>query len=120
MWRPWINIDGASSSIPVEKGLKASASATEISDLTELPLTTVRKIASNFIKTRGKRKDTGSTKCFDEGDKELIRRKVYTMYRDQRVPTLDARKQRLTDEKTQIICSLWRMLSKKGLVISHN
>lgn len=138
MWRPWKNIDGASSSVAVKKmhlsldareivkrvytsllnrGLNASAAATETSDLTKIPLTTVKRIASNPIKSRKKRKDAGFTKCFDESDKDLIRRKIYTMYEEQRVPTLDSLKQRLTNDETQISCSrtsLWRVLSEMG------
>ncbi|KAG5888717.1 hypothetical protein JTB14_035779 [Gonioctena quinquepunctata] len=90
-------IDGAASSVPMKKnhvsvdakehvktiysslpkrGLNTSAAATEIFDLTKLPLTTVK----NHIKLKRKRKDDGPTKCFDEGDKNLIRQKVYTKY----------------------------------------
>lgn len=138
MWRPWKNIDGASSSVPAKKkhlsadareivktiysslltrGLTANTAASEISDLTKIPLTTVKRITSNPIKSRRKRKDAGSTKCIDENDKDLIRRKIYTMYEEQRIPTLDALKQRLTNDDTQINCSrisLWRILSKMG------
>jgi hypothetical protein len=138
MWRPWKNIDGASSSVPAKKkhlsadareivktiysslltrGLTANTAASEISDLTKIPLTTVKRITSNPIKSRRKRKDAGSTKCIDESDKDLIRRKIYTMYEEQRIPTLDALKQRLTNDDTQINCSrisLWRILSKMG------
>lgn len=138
MWRPWVNINSGSASVPLKKnhlsldaknivqnvysslldqGLNASAAASVTSDMTKVPLTTVRRIAANPVKSRKKRKDTGFTKSLDEGDKDLIRRKIYTMYEEQRVPTLKSLKQRLTNDETQINCSitsLWRVLSKMG------
>ncbi|XP_050505181.1 uncharacterized protein LOC126883577 [Diabrotica virgifera virgifera] len=74
----------------------------------------------NYIKPhRNKKKSKGfsSTKCMDEADKDLIRRKVYTMYEEQRIPTLRALKQRLNVDETQISCSLtslWKILKSMG------
>ena len=94
MWRPWVNINSGSASVPLKKkhlsldaknivqnvysslldqGLNASAAASVTSDMTKVPLTTVRRIAANPVKSRKKRKDTGFTKSLDEGDKDLIR-----------------------------------------------
>uniref|UniRef100_A0A6P7GKK8 Uncharacterized protein LOC114343810 n=1 Tax=Diabrotica virgifera virgifera TaxID=50390 RepID=A0A6P7GKK8_DIAVI len=138
MWRPWDSNNGASSSVPVKKkhlsvdakqivktiystllkrGLDTTSATSEICDLTKIPLTTVKRITSNPIETRKKRKDFSSTKCMDEADKDLIRRKVYTMYEEQRIPTLRALKQRLNVDETQISCSLtslWTILKSMG------
>ncbi|KAG5866103.1 hypothetical protein JTB14_036696 [Gonioctena quinquepunctata] len=129
MWRPWINIDGASSSVPVKKkeivktlyssllNRGFNAAATELCDSTKLPLTTVKRITSNPFKSRRKRKDADSTECFDEGDKDSIRRIVFTVHEEQRVPILDAVKQRITNDEIQISYSLtrlWRILSEMG------
>lgn len=102
----------------VRRGLQVQAARRETSDLTQVPVATIKKITlqRSLIK-RKIRKDFKSYHCVDESDKDLIRRTVYSMYEDQLVPTLNSLKLRLQKNDTNICCSratLQKILKSMG------
>ena len=69
------------------------------------------KITQKPILGRKKRSDVGIARKLDHGDQDVIRRKIYKMYEDQYVPTLDNLMKLLEVDETNIKCSrttLWR------------
>lgn len=139
MWRPWKDVDHSASGSAnlkrkylspdakqivknvyvslLNREFNVNAAAAETSSLTKTPLSTVKDIVTKQIKDKKVRSDAGKSKCFDESDKDLIRRKMYAMYEEQIVPTLVSLKQRLMKDETNISCSrtsLWRVLSQMG------
>lgn len=101
----------------LQRGFNSNDASSETSDLTKTALSTVKKIVKQGIEPRKKRRDAGVSKLVDEGDRDVIRRKVYAMYAEQRVPTVSMLKFRLSEDETNISCSftsLRRILSQMG------
>lgn len=101
----------------LQRGFNSNAASSDTSDLTKTPLSTVKKIVKQDIQPRKTRRDAGVSKLVDEGDQDVIRRKVYAMYAEQRVPTLSMLKYRLMEDETNINCSLTslrKILSEMG------
>lgn len=139
MWRPWQSSANAISSYAKHSRKHLSSDAKVIvknvcesllksghpkviaikntSEMTKVPLSTVRDIMLKGHFKRKVRKDTGKMKCVDDCDKDVIRRKIYQMYQENVVPTLDSLKTRLTTDDTTISCSrtsLHRALQEMG------
>lgn len=89
----------------------------ETSELTNVPKTTVWNIVNKQVAVRKTRKDSGTPKALNYEDEDMIRRKVYIMYEEQLVPTLDMLHRRLIADGCNINCSrtsLWRCLQRIG------
>lgn len=85
--------------------------------LTRKSFSTVWKITQKPILDRKKRSDVGIARKLDHGDQDVIRRKIYKMYEDQYVPTLDNLMKLLEVDETNIKCSrttLWRYIQGMG------
>lgn len=145
MFRPWENVNVASSSssnvtLPLQpkkkhlclhakeilrnvyqgllkRGLVSSVALTETSFFTKTPLSTIRDVVLKPLHARKQRADKGNLRKVDEGDKDLIRRKIYAMPQENLVPTIRSSKARLTLDDTNIsvsTTSLWRIVSQMG------
>lgn len=89
----------------------------ETATLTKVPKKTVWKIVNKPITERKRRKDSGTCKKLDGSDEDLVRRKIYKMYEEQTVPTLDNLLKRLEIDNTGINCgrtTLWKCLQCIG------
>jgi transposase len=128
MWRPWADSDSGPSCSNTFTRKHLSSDAKEIIEnvyqsllsrdfssgdavaetcaLTKTPLSTVRDIIRKPITSRKKRSDSGSLKCVDESDLDLLRRKIYQMYEGQTIPTLVSLRKRLIKDETNISCSV--------------
>lgn len=103
----------------VERGHEKHFSLKETSTLTGVPQSTVWKIVNNTVKPRKVRKDSGAPKSVDLCNEDLIRRKIYQMYEEQKVPTLLSLSARLSEDDCDISCStttLWRTLRRLGFL----
>jgi transposase len=101
----------------LKRGLVSSVAFTETSFFTKTPLSTIRDVVLKPLHARKQRADKGNLRKVDEGDKDLIRRKIYAMYQENLVPTIRSLKARLTLDDTNIsvsITSLWRIVSQMG------
>jgi hypothetical protein len=134
MFRPWENMNVASSSSPndtltlqpkkkhlclhakqilrnvyqglLKRGLVSSVALTETCYFTKTPLSTVRDAVLKPLHARKERNDKGTFRKVDGGDKDLIRRKIYAMYQENLVPTIRSLKARLALDDTNISCSI--------------
>lgn len=141
MWRPWASINSEASEERsstlkrkhlsldakqviknvyqslLERNFDPNHAIAETSALTKTPLSSIKDIIVKPITPRKKRSDSGTFKSIDEGDMDLLRRKIYEMYEEQSVPTLNTLKQKLTNDEIGISCSitsLRRILLKMG------
>lgn len=134
MFRPWENMNVASSSSPnvtltlqpkkkhlclhakqilrnvyqglLKRGLVSSVALTETCYFTKTPLSTIRDAVLKPLHARKERNDKGTFRKVDGGDKDLIRRKIYAMYQENLVPTIRSLKARLALDDTNISCSI--------------
>ena len=84
--------------------------------LTKTPISTIKDIVSKSLKERKKRSDFRSHRL-DLCDQDIIRRKIYSLYENQIVPTLDKLKMKLDQDETNINISrstLHRVISTMG------
>lgn len=107
----------------VERGHEKYFSLKESSTLTGVPESTVWKIVNNSIAPKKTRKDNGVPKCIDLFEEDLIRRNLYGMYAEQKVPTLLSLSRRLSQKTDgEINCStttLWRTLRRLGFLFKR-
>lgn len=85
--------------------------------LTGVPRSTVHDIVKNRALQRKRRWDSGTSLKIADYDIHLIRRKIYAMYKENEVPTVEALRNRLERDETGIQCSvstLKRFLKKNG------
>lgn len=139
MWRPWACADSETSCSVnfkrkhlspdakqiiknvyqslLQRDFNSSDALSETSALTSTSLSSVKDIVLKPIIPRKKRSDSGTFRSIDEDDLDLLRRKIYKMYEEQSVPTLLSLKKRLTNDETNISCSissLRKILLKMG------
>lgn len=85
--------------------------------LTKVCTATVYKIVKQGICERKERYDKGQLKTIKEWDIDIIRRKVYELYQQNHVATVDSLRKSLITDEIGITCSnttLWRVLRKVG------
>ncbi|MGH9701240.1 MAG: transposase [Candidatus Acidiferrales bacterium] len=133
MWRPWENFNSgyrkrkhlsldAKEIVKnvyetlMKRSYNKQSALEETSELTKTPVSTIKSIVGKPLLGRKKRKDS-QTRHVDDCEKDIIRRKIYSMYEDQLVPTLDRIKLRLVQDDTNIHCSrttLYRIILEMG------
>lgn len=99
-----------------ERNFTKCSAIEETSKLAKISRTAVWRIVSVPDHQRKTRIDFQKSKI-DYADEDMIRRKVYEMYVDQIVPTLDSLQKRLQNDECGIDCSrtsLWRCLNRIG------
>lgn len=122
MWRPWessnsgnrkrkhLSLDAKQIVRNVyetllKRSVNKQGALMETSELTKTPIPTIKSIVGKpFLRNKKKRKDF-QTHRIDDSEKDIIRRKIYSMYEEQIVPTLDKIKLRLMQDETNIHCS---------------
>lgn len=101
----------------ISRGLIKQEALKETCLLTKTPISSIRDIInSGELKERNKRCDF-QTHRIDNSDQDLIRRKIYSLYQSEVVPTLDKLKKKLEEDETNINISratLHRVVCKMG------
>lgn len=101
----------------VERGMLQAEALKETVLLTKHSYSTVWRSVNKPAVERRKRKDSGTHKSLERGDEETIRIKIYKMYEEQIIPTLDSLMDRLKSDETGINCkrtTLWKTLKRIG------
>jgi hypothetical protein len=75
-----------------------------VCDLTEVPLSTIHKIAKNGPYERKKRCDKGSVKPLDASLIKLLKTTIYDCYRRNELPTIEIIRNKLTNASRNVNC----------------
>lgn len=136
MWRPWENYRSASSrrnrnhlsldakqivknvyESLINKGFIKQDALKETCLLTKTPISSIKDIVSRKRITKRKKRSDFQHHRLDDCQQDVIRRKIYSLYEEQVVPTLDKLKMKLEQDETNINISratLHRVVSTMG------
>lgn len=101
----------------ISRGFTKQETLKETCLLTKTPVSSIKDIVNSEVLNKRKKRSDFQSHRLDNSEQDMIRRKIYSLYQSQIVPTLDKLKRKLEEDETNISISratLHRVICKMG------